>query len=170
MTCFDGKMGEGLVLGVDDTTPELVLSRILFMASFIWWNKKAQNTSSLVLYNCHGPVIPLTQKIALGGFHPKRAKEWLLKIPKSQRFECPNDQNSAVKTTVKNYLKKSIMRGWFCKMFYNNWAISQALISRELGSIREQTFSEITSLRLVVAHEFLTSFLVGWNKKLSSIS
>lgn len=68
-------MGEGLVLGVDDTTPELVLSRILLMASFIWRNKKAQNTSSLVLYNCHGPVICLTQKIALGGFHSKRAKE-----------------------------------------------------------------------------------------------
>ena len=48
--------------------------------------------------------------------------------------------------------------------------ISQGLISRELESIREQTFSEITSLRLVVTHEFLTSFLVGWNEKLLSIS
>jgi len=75
MTCFDGTMGEGLVLGVDDTTPELVLSRILFMASFIWRKQKAQNTSSLVLYNCHGPVILLSQKLALGGFHPKCAKE-----------------------------------------------------------------------------------------------
>ena len=79
-------MGEGLVLGVDDTTPELVLSRILFMASFIWWNKKAQNTSSLVLYNCNGPVIRLTQKIALGGFHPKRAKE-LVAFKDSQESE-----------------------------------------------------------------------------------
>ena len=48
MTCFDGKMGEGLVLGVDDTTPELVLSRILFMASFIWRIQK----STKYIFSC----------------------------------------------------------------------------------------------------------------------
>ena len=126
ITCFDGKMGEGLALGVDDTTPELVLSRILFMASFIWRKQK----STKYIFSCSVQLswssYSSYPKTSTGRLPFKTCKRGtntaLVAFKDSQESEVwvPKRPNSAVKTTVKNYLKKSIMREWFYTVLYNN--------------------------------------------------
>lgn len=44
--CLAGRMGEGLLLGVDDTTPELLLSLLRLIASFIWWDQEEESVTS----------------------------------------------------------------------------------------------------------------------------